>query len=146
MHDIRIFWGSKIIGQCNITVNWSVIPSSKKQEAPTKAPSDPHLLTVTMLMSKPSQAIQFTGEHTETWNMPWASPSRKNTFIIVFPNTFMIAQCICPLLYSESSQETCGKFNTGLISGSIVCMFQIHGKWQIGSNVKNTNLSFKFGF
>ncbi len=63
---------------------------SKKQNAKV----GPHItfLTVIMLMSKPWQRIQFTGEHTETRNAPWVSPSRKNAFIIVCPGAVCAAE------------------------------------------------------
>ncbi len=55
---------------------------------------------VVMLMSKPWQAIQFTGEHTETRSTPRFPVLEKHTHRC-FSNAFNIAHCTLMLAQRE---------------------------------------------
>ncbi len=68
------------------------------------APAVPHLLTMIMLVFKLWQAIQFTGELTETKNTTWASLSQKTTFSVVFPGVVCTAEPVEKYLKACSDQ------------------------------------------
>ncbi len=65
------------------------------------------LFMVIMLTYKPWQAMQWTREHTETRNMPWASTSQTSKFIVVYPGA------VRPVKHVEKYPKVCSVYKTG---------------------------------